>query len=141
MLAQMHHGVRPETVRESGIEPAVGGQVVVAGRQVRVVVDRHRVLPEAARRLNHEHQVARSQCGDDDLAVRVVATVDEQLTGWRAPVRCYHVCQFGGQGGEPVPILLGRHPDGVAGQLAFGEPVGVVSAAFDQRVNQRVAVV
>ena len=41
----------------------------MAGRQVGVVVDRDRVLAEPARRLHHQHDVARLHRGDDDLAV------------------------------------------------------------------------
>ena len=90
VLAQVHHRVRPE----SGVQPVVGGQVVVAGRQVRVVVDGDRIFPEAARRLHHQHQVAGLHCGDDDLAVGIVAAVDEQLTRRRAPVRLHGVGEF-----------------------------------------------
>ena len=81
VLAQVHDGVRAE----SGIQPPVGGQVVVAGRQVRVVVDGDRVLAEAAGRLDHQHEVAGLHCGDDDLAVGIVAAVDEQLPRRRLP--------------------------------------------------------
>ena len=82
VLAQVHDGVRAEP----GIQPAVGGQVVVAGWQVRVVVDGDRVLAETAGRLDHQDQVAGSHCGDDDLAVGIVGAVHEQLSGRRAPV-------------------------------------------------------
>lgn len=51
------------------------------------------------------------------------------------------VGEFGWQGREPRAVFRGGHADRVAGQLAFGEPVGVLAAAFDQRVNQGVAVV
>ena len=67
VLAEVHDGVGAEPV----VQPVVGGQVVVARRQVRVVVDGDRVLAESARRLHHQHDVARLQCGDDDLAVGV----------------------------------------------------------------------
>lgn len=46
---------------ERRVQPAVGGQVVVRRRQVGVVVDRHRVLPEAARRLDHQQHVPEPQ--------------------------------------------------------------------------------
>ena len=136
VLAQVNDGVRTE----SGFQPPVGGQVVVAGRQVRVVVDGDRVLAETPRRLHNQHQIAGLHCGDHDLAVRIVAAVDEQLSRRRPPVFLYGFGEFVGQGGEPVAVILGGHPNGVAGQLAVGEPVGILSAAFDQRVNQGVAV-
>ena len=117
-------------------EPAVGAEVVVAGRQVRVVVDRDRVLAEAARRLHHQHDVAAAQGGEDDVAV----AVDVQLAGRRAPVRLDALAEVVGQRVEPAPVLRGRDPDRVAGQLLLGQPVGVLAAGLDQRVDQRVAV-
>ena len=104
------------------------------------MVDGYRVFPEAAGRLDHQHQVAGLHCGDDDLAVGIVGAVDEQLSRRRAPVLLYRVGEFVGQGGEPRAVILGGHPNRVAGQLTVGEPVGVLSAAFDQGVDQRVAV-
>ncbi len=136
VLAEVHDRVGAE----AGVEPVVGGQVVVAGRQVGVVVDRDRVLAEPPRRLDHQHDVAGLHCGDDDLAVGVVAAVDEQLAGRRAPVLDDRVGEFCWQRGEPVAVVLGRHPDRVACQLPLGEPVGILAAALDQRVHQRVAV-
>lgn len=137
MLAQVHDRVRAE----SGVQPVVGGQVVVAGRQVGVVVDRDRVVPEAAGRLHHQHQVARLYCGDDDFAVGIVAAIHEKLPGWRAPVLLDGVGELGGQGREPGAVVGGGHPDRVAGQLPLGEPVGVLPAPLDQGVDQGVAVV
>ena len=74
VLAEVHDGVRAEY----GVDPVVGRQIVMAGRQIGVVIDRDRVLPETAWRLNHQHDVARLHCGDHDLAVRIAAAVDEQ---------------------------------------------------------------
>ena len=106
VLAEVHDRVGAEPVASR--EPAVGGQVVVARRQVRVVVDRDRVLAEPARRLHHQHDVAGLQCGDDDLAVGIVAAVDEQLAGRRAPVLVDGVAQLGGQRREPLPVVAWR---------------------------------
>ena len=104
------------------------------------MVDGDRVLPEAAGRLDHQHHVAGLHCGDDDFAVGIVAAVDEQLSRRRPPVPLHGLGELVGQGGEPFAVILGGHPNRVAGELALGEPVGVLSAAFDQRVDQRVAV-
>ncbi len=112
----------------------------MAGRQVGVVIDRHRVLAEAARRLHQEHDIAGLHCGDDDFAVRVVATVHEQLSRRWAPVLLDRIGEFGGQGGEPRAVVLGGHPDRIARQLPVGEPVGVLAATLDQRVHEGVAV-
>ena len=87
VLAEVDHGVGAEAaVVRGGRDPAVGGQVVVRGRQVGVVVDRDRVLAEAARRLDEDEQIAAAQGGEDDVAVGVAAAVDEHLAGRRAPV-------------------------------------------------------
>ena len=112
----------------------------MAGRQIGIVVDRHRVLAESARRLHQDHRVPGLHCSDDDLAVGIAAAVEEQLTGRRAPVGDHRVGEFGGQGGEPVPVAGRRDPDRVARQLTVGQPVRVLAAAFDERVHQGVAV-
>lgn len=62
VLAEVDHGVRAEAVIVGGRgDPAVGGQVVVRGRQIGVVVDRDRVLAEAARRLDEDEEVPAPQ--------------------------------------------------------------------------------
>ena len=99
MLAQVHDRVGAEAalaLRRG--EPAVGAEVVVRRRQVRVVVDRDRVLAEAARRLHDQHDVAAAQGGDDD----VVVAVDVQLAGRRAPVRLDALAEVVGQRVEPA---------------------------------------
>ena len=114
---------------------------MVARRQIRIVVDRDRVLAEPARRLDHQDDVVRLHCGDHDLAVGV-ADCDRRTTrraaapSARRPRRRVRL----GRVREPVAIVLGRQPDRVAAQLPFGEPVGVLAAALDQRVDQGVPV-
>lgn len=81
MFAQVHDGVGLETVGETGAQPAVRRQVVVTGRQVRIVVDRHRVVAEPTRRLDHHHHIAGLHCRDHDFTVGVAAAIDEQLPG------------------------------------------------------------
>ncbi len=136
VLAEVHDRVRAEAalaLRRG--EPAVGGQVVVARGQVGVVVDRDRVLAEAARRLHHQHDVAAAQGGDHD-----VGAVDEQLTGRRTPVRLDALAEVVGQRVEPAGVGRGRDPDRVARELLLGQPVGVLAAGVDQGVDQRVPV-
>ena len=122
------------------VQPVVRGQIVMARRQVGVVVDRDGVLPETPRRLHHQDDVVRLHCGDDDLAVGIVAAVDEQLTRRRAPMLLDGLGELGGQRREPVAVVLGRQSNRIARQLFLGEPVRVLAAAFDQRVDQGVAV-
>ena len=136
VLADVHDRVRGELLPQ----PVVGGQVVVARRQVRVVVDRDRVGAEAARRLHHHHHVARAQRGQHDLAPGVVAAVDEQLAGRRAPVLGDRAPQIRVEGGEPGLVFAGADPDRVARQLILRQPRLVLAAGRDDRVDERVAV-
>lgn len=140
MLAQVDDRVRPEATWTVLGKPVIGGQIVVTGRQIGIVIDGDRVLAESTRRLHHQHQVVGLYCGDDDFTVKVTAAVDEQFPGRRTPVPGHHVGQLSGQRGEPLAVVGRRHPDRVGGQLLRGEPVGVLSAALDQGVDQRVAV-
>ena len=125
MLADVHHGVRGELVPQ----PAVGGEVVVAGGQVRVVVDRDRVRAEPAGRLHHHDHVSGPQRGEHDLAVGVLAAVDEQFAGRRAPVLHDGYLELGVQSGEPGPVVGRADPHRVAGQLFLGQPVLVLPPA------------
>ncbi len=63
VLAQMHDGMGAELVRQ----PPVRGEVMVARCEGRVVVDGDRILAEAARRLDGEHDVAEAQARQHDL--------------------------------------------------------------------------
>ena len=75
MLAEVHDGVGPEI----GGDPAVGGEILTARRQVGIVVDRHRVLAESPRRLDQQHHVVGLHRGDHDLTLGVLAAIDEQF--------------------------------------------------------------
>ena len=136
VLAEMHDGIGLETC----CEPAIRGQVVMTRRQVGVVVDGHRVLAEAARRLHHQHHVAGPQGGDHDFTVGVVRAVDEQLARRWAPMSLDRIGEFGGQCGEPFAVVLGGQPNWIADELPVGEPGGVLATALDERVHQCVAV-
>ncbi|CAM5741350.1 hypothetical protein SHIRM173S_08738 [Streptomyces hirsutus] len=141
VLAEVDHGVRAEAaVLGPRGDPAVGGEVVVGGRQVGVVVDGDGVLAEAARGLDEDQQVAAAQGGEDDVALRVAAAVEEHLARCRAPVLLDGRAQFLGEGGVPALVVGGRDAHRVAGELFLGEPVLVVAARLDQRADQFVAV-
>ena len=106
-------------------------------RQVGVVVDGHRVLAEPARRLDHQHHVAEPQAGEHDVAGALVGV---QLTRRGSPV-----CLDGGaqpvrQFREETAVSGERDPGRGGAELVLGEPLGVVAAGRDQRVDQRVAV-
>ncbi len=142
VLAEVDDGVGAEAaVLLRGLDPAVGGQVVVARRQVGVVVDGDGVLAEAARRLDQDEQVPGADRGQHDVAVRVLRAVDVQLAGGRAPVLLDPLAQGLREGGVPAAVVGGGDAHRVAGQLVLGEPVLVVAAGRDQGVDQRVALV
>ena len=118
-------------------EPAVRGQVMVRRRQVGVVVDGHRVLAEPAGRLDHQHHVPEAQAGEHDVTGALVGV---QLTRRGPPV-----CLDGGaktvrQVREETAVSGERDPGRCGAELVLGEPLGVVTAGRDQRVDQRVAV-
>ena len=131
VLAQVHDGV------DGAGEPPVRGEVVVRRRQVGVVVDGDRVLAEPARRLDHQHHVAESQAGEHDVAGALVGV---ELTRRGSPV-----CLDGGtktvrQFMEETAVSGERDPGRRGAELILGEPLGVVAAGRDQRVDQLVAV-
>ena len=99
------------------------------------MVDRDRVLAEAARRLHDQQHVARRQRRDDDVPV-----IDVQLPRRRTPVRLDALAEVVGQAVEPAVVAVRGDPDRVAGQLFLGEPVRVLPAGVDQGVDQRVPV-
>ena len=135
VLADVDDGVRPELL----LQPAVGGQVVVAGRQVRVVVDRDRVLPETTGRLHEDHDVARLQGCGDDLAVRVGGAIHEQIAGGLTPGLSHLLPQLGGKFREPATIGGGVDTDGLTAQLLAGQPFLVLPAGRDDGVDEGVA--
>ena len=101
VLAEVHDGIRAEI----GGHPAVGGQIVVARRQVGIMVDGDRAFsPNPARRLHHQHHIACLHCGDHDLAVGILTAVDEQLSRRRAPVRDHRVGELARQRRKPVAV-------------------------------------
>lgn len=118
VLAHVHDGVRAETV----LQPAVGRQVVVRRRHVRVVVDRDRVLAEAAGRLDHHDDVPEPQGRQDD-----VVAVHVQVARRFAPRLQHAVPQIGVEPVEPRAVVGERYPRRCAGQLLLGEPLDVMA--------------
>ncbi len=157
VFAQVHDRVRAELL----VQPAVGGQVVVGRRQVRIVVDRHRVLPEPPRRLDHEQDVAEPQRGQHDRGLPPVSVrgpqqaaasaagnitgsdrwrVDVEAAGRLTPVLEHPLAQGRRQRVEPAPVHARRHPCRGGRELLFGQPLDVVPAGGDEGVDERVPV-
>ena len=113
---------------------------MVAGRHARVVVDGHRVLPEAPWRLHQQDQVAGAQRGQDQLARRVAAAVDVQLAWRRSPGGLDGLAQLGREPVVPAQVVGGGDADRGRGQLLVGQPLGVLATGRDQGVHQGVAV-
>ena len=131
VLADVHQRVRAEPVGQ----PAVGGQVVVGRRELGVVVDRHGVLAEPAGWLDEQHHVAGLQGGQDELA----GVVDEQGPRRLAPRLDHLVAQSRGQVGGPTQVVLGGDPDVAVGELRSREPLLVLAARVDERVDEGVS--
>ena len=127
----MHDGVCPEPV----LEPAVGAEIVVARRQVGVVVDRHRVLPESTRGLDEDDDVPRPQGGEDELT----GVVDEQLPRRSSPGLHHGVAQPGRQVVRPGVVLRLGDSHVCVGQLRLRQPLLVLAARRDQPVDEGVA--
>jgi hypothetical protein len=98
------------------------------------VVDRHRVLAEAAGWLDEHDDVAGSQGGEHDL----VLLVHEQRAGRLAPRLGDVVHQVGREVSGPATVVVGTDPDMAAGELGGGEPLLVLAARGDERVDERV---
>ena len=130
VLADVHQRVRPESVPQ----PPVRGQVVVRGRELGVVVDRHRVLAEPAGRLDEQHHVAGLQGGQHDLA----GVVDEQLARRLAPRLDHLVPQSLRKIGGPAEVVLTGDPHVTVGELGGGEPLLVLTARLDECVDEGV---
>ena len=131
VFAQVDERVGAEAVAQ----PAVGREVVVRGRELGVVVDRDRILAEAAGRLDEQHDIAGLEGGEHDLA----GVVDEQLARRLAPRPRHLLAQRGGQVGGPAKVLLRRDADMGIGELGRGEPLLVLAARGDEGVDEGVA--
>ncbi len=99
------------------------------------MVDRDRVLAEPARRLDQEHHVAGLDRGQHDL----VAVVDEEPARCLAPGLGDPVHEGGRQVGGPAPVVVDADPHVALVELRGREPLLVLTARGDQRVDQRVA--
>ena len=104
------------------------------------MVDRDGLGAEPAGRLHHHDDVARPQGGQHDLALGVVAAVDEELSGCLAPVFDDVVAQFRIERVEEGAVVGCADPHRIARKLRLGEPVLVLAARGDEGVDQRVAV-
>ena len=111
------------------------------GRKVGVVIDRDRILTEPSGRLHHDRHIAECQCCDDDLAAGALRSIDEEVA-WRwPPVLFDAVSQFLRQRREPPLVVGGADANRVGSQGLLGQPVGVLAATVDDRVNQCVRII
>ena len=101
------------------------------------MVDGDRVLAEPARRLDHQHHVPEPQAGEHDIASALVGV---QITRRGAPVGGDRGSQSVRQLGKETAVSGERDPGRGGAELFLGQPLGVVAARRDQRVDQFVAV-
>ena len=136
VLAEVDQRVRAETAGLlRRLQPAVRREVVVARGEVGVVVDRDRVLPEAARRLDQQHDVAGAQRRQHQLAV----VVAEQRARRGTPGLLDPGPQARVEVGGPRGVLLRRDPHVRLGELRGGQPLLVLAARVDECMDERVA--
>ena len=133
VLAHVDDGIGTEVLAQ----PQVGGEVMVRGREIRVVVDADRVVTEAARWLHHHHDVAKAQPGHVDV---LRLRVDVQLAGGLTP-SLLHLFAYGFRERVEVPLVrLGRHAEFVLLHDLRREPLGIVTTGFDDGTHECVAV-
>ncbi|SKZ71899.1 Uncharacterised protein [Mycobacteroides abscessus subsp. abscessus] len=105
------------------------------------MIDRDRILAEPSRRLHHDGHIAECQCCDDDFAFGALRSIDEEVAWRRPPVLFDVVPQFIRQRREPPLVVGGADANRVGSQGLLGQPVGVLAAPVDDRVNQCVRVI
>ena len=136
VLAHVNHGIGAETaLRLRQRQEAVAGQVVMRRRQIRVVVDTHRVVTETTWWLHHDHDIAEGQARNVDvLGIRV-----DVQGARRGPPLVLHVgAEFFRQGSEE--LLVGGSGQAELGCLhdLFGQPIRVLAAGIDDGVHERI---
>ena len=131
----MHDGVRTELL----LQPAVGGQIVVGGRQIGVMVDGDRILPETAGRLHEDHNVSGLQSGGDDLTIGIGGAIHEQVPRGLTPGLSHLPLQLLRELREPAPVGGGINPHRLAAELLTGQPLLILPARRDDRMDQSVA--
>ena len=124
---------------EFPLQPPIDSHVVVRRSKIRIVIDRDWILPEAARRLNQDHHIAGLQSGRDDFPVTIPAPVDEEFARRLAPRLGDRSDKVGRQLAQPAAIGLRRNADRLARELLRCQPLRILPACCNQRVNQRVA--
>ena len=131
VLADVYHGIGLENVTD----PAVVGDVVVCRREIRVVVDRNRVLAETARGLQAHENVAHGNSGDGQAVAGAV-----HLAGRVAP----GIHQFGAnrfrETRVPTGVVAAFDMAGCQTKLLLSQAVGVVAATLDDALDQLIAV-
>ena len=136
VLAHMDHGVGTETavcLRQR--QEAVTGQVMVRRRQVRVVVNAHRIIAETAWWLDHDHDIAEGQTRNIDvLGIRV----DVESARRGTPLVLHIGTEFFRQGSEELLVDgSGQAELGCLHNL-FGQPVRILAAGVDDGVHERI---
>jgi hypothetical protein len=106
---------------------------VVRRREVGVVVDRDRVLPEPPGGLDADEDVPEGEARHHDLPA-----VHVQLARRQPPLLLDPLPQLLREPGEPAGVAPGVEPSGGPSELILGEELEVVSSGGDERVDQGV---
>src|SRR5215210_8992407 len=130
MLAEVDYRVSTELLDH----PPVGGEVVVRRREIGVVVDRDRVLPESPRRLNAHEDVSESESRHHE-----VPTVHVQISRRRTPVLLDLAPQALGQPAEPLSIAFRVQASGGVPELFCGQEFQIMAPGRDERMYELVS--
>ena len=112
---------------------------MVRRRQVRVVIDRDRVLAEPARGLDQDDDVAGLQGGQHDLAAGSGCRSTNSSPGAGPQVSVTASFSSAGSVSNQSRYVGGRDAHRIARELLRGQPFLVLTTGRDERVDERVA--
>src|ERR687898_546171 len=130
MLAEVDYRVSAELLDH----PPVGSEVVVGRRQVGIVVDGDRVLPEAPRRLDAHEDVSEREPSHDELVA-----INVQIPRRPPPVLLDVAPQFLWQPAKPLRVAFRIQASGSVPELVPGQELQIMAPSPDERVDEFVS--
>src|SRR5262245_13856095 len=131
MLADVYDGVGLEDL----LQPAVERHILVRGRQVWTMVNRHRIIAIAASRLHADEDIAVLQAGDDQCL-----STTHNVARRRSPGPLNGGLHRLGKVGKPVAVRLSRYVPYRLAHLLLSDELHVLAAAVDERVHQLIPI-
>src|ERR671910_1979992 len=130
MLAEVDYRVSAELLDH----PPVGSEVVVGRRQVGIVVDGDRVLPEAPWRLDAHEDVSEREPSHDELVA-----INVQIPRRPPPVLLDVAPQFLWQPAKPLRVAFRIQASGSVPELVPGQELQIMAPSPDERVDEFVS--